>query len=283
MPAWFLILLVGALLLVVALTGGALRWSAQTRELHTRLDAARVTMPPDAVDFRALETLPAPVARYFRSALTDGQPLIAAVTVTHTGTFNMSETGAQWQSFTSSQAVITRRPGFVWDARIALLPAVAVRVHDAYVAGEGVLRASLFGLIPLAELHGGDALAQGELMRFAAEAAWYPTALLPGRGVEWQAVSERSARAALRDGDVVVSLLFTFGDDGLIDTIRADARGRVVGGGIVPTPWQGRFWNYIEREGMRIPQHGEVAWLPPGDPKPYWRGRIHELKYEFVR
>ncbi len=29
-----------------------------------------------------------------------------------------------------------------------------VRVHDAYVAGEGILHASLFGLIPLVNLRG---------------------------------------------------------------------------------------------------------------------------------
>ena len=38
-------------------------------------------------------------------------------------------------------------------------------------------------------------VAQGELMRFFAEAAWYPTALLPSQGVRWQAVDDTSARA----------------------------------------------------------------------------------------
>ena len=38
--------------------------------------------------------------------------------------------------------VITRRPGFDWDARIMVLPGVPAHVHDAYVAGEGLLRRS---------------------------------------------------------------------------------------------------------------------------------------------
>ena len=56
-----------------------------------------------------------------------------------------------------------------------------------------------------------------------------------------------------------------------------------MGGEVVPTPWQGRFWNYEERGGMRVPLDGEVAWLLPEGPKPYWRGRIAEIDYEFAQ
>lgn len=80
-----------------------------------------------------------------------------------------------------------------------------------------------------------------------------------------------------------VTLRFGFGDDGLIDTVQADARGRTVGNQVVPTPWQGRFWNYQQVEGMRVPLDGEVAWLLPAGAQPYWRGHVAELSCEFVR
>jgi hypothetical protein len=125
-------------------------------------------------------------------------------------------------------------------------------------------------------------MARGELMRFAAEAAWYPTALLPSQGVRWDAVDDRSARATLNDGEVTVTLLFTFSEDGAIDTVRAEARGRSVGLAVVPTPWQGRFWNYAMRNGMRVPLEGEVTWMLTEGPKPYWRGRITSVAHEFA-
>jgi hypothetical protein len=50
-----------------------------------------------------------------------------------------------------------------------------------------------------------------------------------------------------------------------------------------PTPWRGRFWNYEERGGMRVPLDGEVAWMPPEGAKPYWRGGITETAYEFAQ
>jgi hypothetical protein len=235
------------------------------------------------VDFRELEGLPAPVQRYFRVVLEEGQPMVAGGRVQHTGTFNMGETTDQWKPFTSDQKVVTQRPGFDWDGRVAMMPGLPVRVHDAYVAGEGILNASLLGLFPVVDMRGTGAVDEGELMRFFAETAWYPTALLPSQGVRWEAVDDRLAYATLTDGGISITMLFTFDEEGLIDTVRAEARGRTVGGKIVPTPWHGRFWNYHERGGMRVPLDGEVAWLLPEGAKPYWRGHITEIVYEFAR
>jgi len=273
--------------LVVAVTAavlyGGVHWKSGTRALRDRLEAARLPIEPQVFDRRELEPLPAPVQRYFRAVLRDGQPIVAAANLAHAGTFNMSETGEQWKPFTSTQRVVTRRPGFDWNGRILMMPGLPVHVHDAYVAGEGILHAAVLGLFSMVQLRGTAAVAQGELMRFLAEAVWYPTALLPSQGVQWDAVDEHSARATLQDGDVMVALLFHFNEDGTIDAVRADARGRTVGGTVVPTPWHGRFWNYTLRDGIRVPLDGEVAWLLPEGAKPYWRGRITQLNYEFVQ
>jgi hypothetical protein len=86
---------------------------------------------PVHFDSRELEGLPAPVQRYFRAVLKEGQPIIAAATVELAGNFNLSATGEQWKPFTSRQRIVIRRPGFLWDAKIAMLPGVAVRVVDS--------------------------------------------------------------------------------------------------------------------------------------------------------
>jgi hypothetical protein len=268
-----------AVLLLGAWLYGAYRWNSETQELRTRLDAARAPVRPQTVDFRELEGLPAPVQRYFRVVLEEGQSMVAGVRVQHTGTFNMGETKDRWKPFTSDQQVVTQRPGFDWNGRVAMMPGLPVRVHDAYLAGEGVLHASLLGLFTVVDMSGTGDVAEGELMRFFAEAAWYPTALLPSQGVRWEAKDDRSAYATLEEGDHTITMLFTFNEEGLIDTVHAEARGRTVGNEIVPTPWQGRFWNYEERSGMRVPLDGAVAWLLPEGEKPYWRGHITEIRY----
>ena len=105
---------------------------------------------------------------------------------------------------------------------------------------------------------GTSELAESELMRFLGEAAWYPTALLPSQTVQWHAVNGSSAKATLQDGDVSVTALFRFDQDGLIESLTA-RRGRLVGDISVPTKWVGRFGNYQRCNGMFIPTKGEVS------------------------
>lgn len=272
-----------AVLAAAAVASGSLRWNRGSLALRNQLEAARLPPTAPRYDAREIAALPAPVQRYFRAVLQDGQPIVTAASVAHVGSMNMGETVAKWKPFTSTQRVITRRPGFDWDARIQMLPGVPVHIHDAYVAGAGVLQGALFGWVPVVHMDDSPDLAQGELLRFLAEAAWYPTALLPSQGVVWEPIDDTSARATLKDGAVTATLTFRFRPDGPIDTVRAESRGRATGGVNVGTPWEGRFWNDQVRSGMRVPMDGEVAWILPGGRWPYWRGTNTALAYEFAR
>ncbi len=271
-----------AVLLVGLTAYGSWRWNQGSAALLARLEAARQPHPVARYDARELEGLPAPVQRYFRAALTEGQAIVTAVSIRHAGTFNMSTSGEQWKPFTSQQRVITRRPGFDWDARVMMFPGVPVHVHDAYIAGTGLLHGAVLGLLTVVDMADTPEMARGELMRFFAEAAWYPTALLPSQGVRWEAVDDTSAHATLNDGPLTLKLLFRFNAEGLIDTVRAESRGRAVDGKTVNAPWQGRYWRYAKQDGMRVPQEGEVAWLLPDGDKPYWRGTTLSATYEFA-
>jgi len=275
-------------LVVVALMAAAVlyaghSWDTGTVRLRDRLDRGRSPITPTTYDPQELDSLPPPVRDYFRAVLEPGQPMITGVHLRATGTFNMSESSQHWVPFTSDQRVITRRPGFDWDARMAMLPGLVVRVHDAYVDGQGVLHAALLAILPLVSQRNTPEVAAGELMRFLAEAAWYPTVLLPSQGVRWEAVDEHSARATLSDGATTVSLVFQFGDDGLIRAVFAEQRPRTVAGRIVPTPWLGRWSDWQWLNGVRVPTRGEVAWLVPGGPLPYWRGGVTGITYELMR
>lgn len=250
-------------------------------------DRIRQRLPADSpllrrYDPAMLAGLPAPVARYLAAALRPGQPLILRAEFAHEGRFDMGRGAPAWKAFTSGQTVSAARPGFLWDGRIALFPGLPVRVIDAFVAGEGILTARLLGLVPLARLRGGGALAEGELLRWLAEAPWYPTALLPGQGVSWTALDDHSAMASVTDGAVTARLLYRFGTDGLPVSVHADARARSVGDRLIPTPWDGRFWAYAWRSGLLIPTEGEVAWRLPEGPAPYWRGTLTAARYTFA-
>ncbi len=269
--------------LIVLATYGRFRWAKATQALLGQLEAARVPATRSPYDAREIEGLPAPVQHYFRAVLKEGQPMVTGVTVQHAGTFNVTGLGSRetWMPFTSEQRVLTRRPGFLWNARMALLPGIAILVHDAYVAGVGTLHPAVLGLFSLTHQHGTGDIARGELMRYMMEAAWYPTALLPSQGTKWLAIDAVSADATMVDGDISMTMRFTFDAAGLIEKVDAAARGALVGGKVVMMPWEGRLSNYQEREGMRVPLTGEAAWVAPGGRTPYWRGTITSLAYEF--
>jgi len=271
-----------AALLVLAIYG-RFRWAETTQALLGQLEAARLPATRSPYNAREIEGLPAPVQRYFRAVLKDGQPIVTGVTVQHSGTFNVTALGSRdmWMPFTSEQRVLTRRPGFVWNARMALVPGIAIFVHDAYVAGVGTLHPAVLGLFSLTHQSGTGDIARGELMRYMMEAAWYPTALLPSQGTKWVAIDDVSADATMVDGDISMTMRFTFNAAGLIEKVAAAARGALVGGKVVMMPWEGRMSNYQEPEGMRVPLTGEAAWVAPGGPRPYWRGTITSLAYEF--
>ncbi len=290
---WLLWLGVGGVVLVALALGlraaGAIRWAQLVRAHTSALNAGNLGVQqrlpmPARFDARELEGLPAPVQRYLRAVLTDGQPIIAAAAIDMAGRMNLSATAEQWKPFTSRQRVVTRHPGFLWDAQVAMFPGVPAHVEDSYIAGQGRLVAKLLGLFTVAELQGVGEIARGEFMRYFAESPWYPTALLPSQGVQWQAVDDASASATLVDGPITLTLLFQFSAAGLIASVRAESRGAGLGkdGVMVMLPWDCSLSDYQPQDGMLIPMAGEAAWMRPEGRKAYFVGHVKTLRYEFL-
>ncbi|MEG3899538.1 MULTISPECIES: DUF6920 family protein [unclassified Microcoleus] len=276
------IAIIGVLIIVsfgIAAIYGSYRWESDTDRLRAKLTNGRRTIKPKIYDQKEIEGLPEPVQRFFRTVIKDGQAIVAAVKLSQQGLFNMSETENKWSPFTATQFVITQRLGFDWDARIQMAPGVNAFVHDTYLLGEGSLHASLLGLFTVAKIPSTPEANQGELLRFFAEAPWYPTALLPSQGVRWEAINDTSARATLTDGATTVSVVFQFNAEGTIDRFRTEARYRDK---LTAMPWGGRLWEYSVRNGMLIPLEGEVGWEYPEGTRLYFKGRTTEISYEFV-
>jgi hypothetical protein len=271
-----LLLAAGALLL------GGRRWRADTEDALARLDAEPGRAVVDRYTAAELDGLPAPVQRYFRAVLRDGQQVHTRARIVHAGTFLMRAPDG-WRPFRSVEHLASHPAGFVWDAQVRAAPGFTVRVRDSFLGGTGSMRASLLGLIPLVAVDGTPDLARGALHRWLAEAPWLPTALLPSAGVIWAPVDDSTARATLAVDGVTVWLDFHFGADSLITRTWTPARGREVNGSAVPTPWQGRCTDWAERGGMRIPLVCEVEWLLPEGTQTYWRGRITDVEFAGAR
>lgn len=275
-------LILPGVLLLLAGAAAAPAWAAGRWRRATGLAVAQLTSgaagaPPAAA--ASLAGLPEPVGRYFAFALgpRPGRPIRAA-RVEQVGSIALRP--GVWKPFTGFQHYRIEPPGFVWDARVAFAPLLPVRVRDAYSGGRGQMRAKLLGLVPMANLEGGGQLAAASLQRHLAELPWVPTALLPAAGVSWSPIDIRRARATLQDRDVSATVDFHFGDQGQIERVTS-LRSRAVGETMVPTPWEGRFWDYREVEGLQLPHQAEVAWLLPEGRHAYWRAGI--VRFELDR
>jgi hypothetical protein len=270
----------GVAVVVGAITFGSLAWDRTTSRLVARLEERETAVDdaPRTVDPQRVESLPPPVARYFAFALSPGQRIVARAHLRFTGTF-ASRPNA-WAPFTAEQDVRAQPPGFVWDARIAMMPVVPVRVRDSYVGGEGSMRAAAAAVVPVVNQRGTPEMAAASLQRFLAEAVWYPTALLPREGLSWSAIDDTTARVTLTDGPTTVSLDMTFGPNGEIESTSA-MRFRDVKGRPVLTRWVGHHRDYKRMDGMMIPTSGEVAWILEGGAEPYWRGNLIAAAFDW--
>ena len=270
------VILLLALGVITVLVLSVRRWQARSAHLLTQLISSP-SPGPSVYSAEQLGDLPGPVVRYFRAVLRDGQPIMRHVRLEQEGEFLLKAPDG-WRPFTAVQHI--NPVGFVWDARIRMMPGVPVLVRDGFVAGAGSMHASLFGLITIVSQEGTPEIASAALMRYLAEAVWCPTALLPSQGVRWASVDDSTARATLSVGPITVSLDYRFGADGLVRGIYAPDRGRDVNGTSIPTPWQGRWSEWGEQDGMGIPLRGEVEWILPEGPQPYWRGRVTSIRFD---
>jgi hypothetical protein len=177
-----------------------------------------------------------------------------------------------WMSFTARQSIDLQACNFAWRARFATLGLVGVR--DALQDGVGRLDVTALGFIPLIRTPRTTALVRGELMRYLAELAWAPDAILQNPALRWREASAGSLMVAAGEGETEAEILLGLDDAGRIATAYAHDRPRSAIDPILPTPWRGRFGNYRLHRGRWVPFSGEVAWVIDGREEIYFQGKI---------
>jgi hypothetical protein len=89
---------------------------------------------------------------------------------------------------------------FSWRAHIRLVGPIGARVIEGLGDGEGYFDASLFGLVRLAHIRGGDLAFIGEATRYLAELAWNADAILFNHALEWRVLDQQRLLVAVGQG-----------------------------------------------------------------------------------
>ncbi len=242
-------------------------------QFQKRVDSAVVELNTDISIYPVdIDTLPTRVREFAERATTGQQDIPTVIHVRQRGEIRM-QPDAKWQSLTADQYFSVYKPGFIWLAKVKITPLIDIVVVDSFVKSEGYLTARLFGSIRLVSAS-GSGLDQGELIRYIAELVWNPAAILNNSQLQFTATDDNPVAVSI--GQTSVGLFF----DGQGDIVRiyAPDRPRTVGKDSIPTPWEGKFFDYSQIGPYRIPKHGEVAWLLEEDTFTYWRGEIIDIK-----
>lgn len=183
-----------------------------------------------------------------------------------------------WMEFTASQSLSANSCDFDWRARAGPLGLISGR--DALSDGEGRFDILALGFIPIARAAHTPALVCGELMRYLAEIAWVPDAILHNHALSWDVVDAQTLAVEAGSGETASRVLLSLDGDGRIAGAFAADRPRSASPPTLPTPWRGRFSDFRQHDGRWLPFAAEVAWEIDGEVLTYWQCQIEAWAVE---
>ncbi|WP_243837235.1 DUF6544 family protein [Mucilaginibacter gilvus] len=218
--------------------------------------------------YSQLEGLPAPVQRYFKHVLTDGQPYINYVRLKHSGKFKTGP-GKKWINIVGEEYFTTAIPGFLWKCETTTFTA-----KDFYINGSGGLNVSLFSIYPIVNGRGRN-FDQGELLRWLAESVWFPTNLLPSENLRWEDIDSKTAKLIFQYQGLQVYYIVSFNEADEI--IQLETR-RYMGDTGLET-WLAKLSDYHRINGVSIPYATEAIWQLKEGALSYARFQLTNIQY----
>lgn len=270
----------GVLLLLIAcvIAWGSISFARFVEEEANEL--ARQAEKADINSFSAegIDKLPEPVQRYLAYAMPEGPEPVRFVRMKQEGQF-CTAPGEDWMPMNAEQYFDTKKPGFIWHAKVRPSPLLWIEARDRYYRGKGNMKIRLLSTITLADATGPE-MDISSLLRYLGEMPWFPAAFLNADVIEWEAMDATHARATITDGNISGSGVFSFDEAGRILTFHTGERYRTVDDEYVLENFSGRYADYREQNGVKIPHEVEAVWnLPEGD-YPYVRIRVEEMEYD---
>jgi len=222
-----------------------------------------------------LEGLPSSVQKWLKSSQVVGKEKIRTVRLKQEASMRLKEDG-NWMPVEAEQYFRTDEPGFIWKAKVKMVPLLYFTGRDKYIEGRGNMLIKLLSLIKVADSSGKE-IDQGTLLRYLAETVWFPTSALNSY-IKWEEVDAGSARATMSYGGVTASGVFTFNEKGEVINFEAERYGEF-NGQYRLEKWSVQMRDHKDFNGIRIPAGGEVIWkLKTGDFS-WYQFEIKEIEY----
>lgn len=223
----------------------------------------------------ACDRLPDAVRQLANRLGADSSASLRHVSLRQTGQMR-ENADAAWMEFHARQRIELAACAFDWKARTG--PLGLISVDDSFSDGAGDLAVTLFGVVPIAGAKSSLRLDRGELMRYLAELAWAPDAIVRNSSLHWRALDDGRLVVAAGKGELRAEIEITLDSEGRIAEVFAADRPRAIANRFEPSAWRGAFSEYCSVQGRTIPMSAEVGWGKGSAYEAVWRGRVSEWR-----
>ena len=220
-----------------------------------------------------ISDLPVPLQNYLKNVGVVGGHYYNNVKFTYKGNFKQSE-NASWGSMDAVTYITFKAMSRNWIGEINSSMGKLIG-NDYYYNGYGKLDIRLFPAIPFMFSDGYE-VTISELLTVLAEIVYNPSACLDNQ-IEWQQVTDYSAKATLTDSGLRVSGIFYFDQNFYIT--RFETNERFFGDTGIIYPWVVFMQDYKVFDGVEVPSRFKGIWQKPEGEFEYINGVIDDLNF----
>ncbi len=229
-----------------------------------------------------IENLPAPVQRYFRYVLKDGQEYIRFVRMKAVGQFRRPRQ-KEWTQMNTRQYFTAKPPGMIFDAVMKQGP-LWFDIRDKYWRSKGGMFVNMLSGFNVLKEDDIKELNETSFLRWVGEAVMFPTALLPGEYMKWKPIDTNSAEFAVADGNNAGIYKFYFNDTGEIVKYESDSRYDKIDGKFQKVGSFAIRSHYKELNGIKVPTKFLITRiLPDGTHEEFWKGQVTDVSYNMLK
>ncbi len=234
------------------------------------------------ITVESITYLPDPVQQYFRYSGFIGQPMSGITEILWADTKIKLGTDQQWRNLETRQYNFTATGSRLAYMNARMAGIIPFEGRDRYDNGRGHMLGTLARTVKVFNNDSRE-VALGGAVILLAESLLEPSIALQ-EYITWESIDQHTAGATLHQGELSVSGIFHFNENG--EFIRFESGDRpyeMSTGKYKPIPFSIVLDEYHEVEGLKIPGRVYATWhLEDGD-FTYWDGRITGLSRNVSR
>ena len=245
-------------------------------EVSTRLQQETV-YSTEVLTEKDIAHLPEPVKKYILFTGFVGKEKVSNVFLKGSGKIRSSEK-ADWMQFTSEQYNFFESPFRAFYIRALKMGVPAVGLH-LYKNETATMVIKLLNLFKVVDAKGPE-MNQAETVTVLNDMCFIAPGSLINPNIRWEDMSNNQVKAIFTNGNITVSTILTFDNDGrLVNFLSYDRFETVDGKTYKNYPWETPVKDYMKFGDYFLPSKAEVIYKRPEGDFCYLVLNLEEIKY----